>query len=82
VVWHRRWVIDVGPLRDLYAADCRARAWFQVGRVPYLDGMRLLDLRFENPLSDNFTVMRVDPQSTGCPPNLTKWTPPRLDVLR
>lgn len=81
VVWHRQWTIDLEPLRALNETDCRARAWFQFGRVPYLDGRRLLDLRFENPLGDNFSAMRVDSQRTGCPPNLTEWTPPRADML-
>jgi inner membrane protein len=81
IVWHRVWRIDVEPLRALDVANCRVGAWLQFGRVPYVaDGM-IRDLRFENPIGQNFTPMRVDDGSKGCPKYLTHWEMPRRDVL-
>jgi inner membrane protein len=80
IVWHRRWQLDVDALRAVSAGNCRARAWLQFGRVPYLDNGRMLDLRFEAPLGQNFTSMAVD-GPVGCPRFLTAWEPPRADVL-
>ena len=81
VVWHRRWHIDAAQLRALYRADCRARAWLQFGRVPYVSNGSLVDLRFENPIGQNFTPMAVDARARACPAYLTSWDPPRRDLL-
>ena len=80
IVWHRRWEIDADALRGLAAGNCRARAWLQFGRVPYVDGGRIRDLRFENPVGQNFTTMSLE-GGPGCPAYLTNWQPPRADVL-
>ena len=80
IVWQRRWEIDVDALRALAADNCRVRAWLQFGRAPFVDGGRIRDLRFENPVGQNFTVMSLDGGS-GCPKHLTDWQPPRADVL-
>jgi len=80
IVWHRRWEIDVDALRALAAGDCRVRAWLQFGRVPYVEGGRIRDLRFETPVGQNFTPMSLDGGS-GCPRYLTDWRPPRAEVL-
>ena len=80
VVWHRRWEIDLDELRRLAGADCRARAWLQFGRVPYLSDGRLVDLRFDTPIGQNFTSMPLRGGSE-CPAYLTNWEPPRGDVL-
>lgn len=81
IVWHRRWQIDVDALRALAAGQCRVRAWLQFGRVPYVEGGRIRDLRFENPLGQNFTPMSLEGGGAGCPNYLTAWEPPRADVL-
>jgi inner membrane protein len=81
MIWHRRWEIDLDGLRALAARDCRARAWLQFGRVPYLSNGRLVDLRFETPLGQNFTSMRLQSMSPDCPAFVTAWEYPRADVL-
>ena len=80
LVWHRRWEIDVDALRAAAGASCRARAWLQFGRVPYIEGGRIRDLRFENPVGQNFTPMALGSESS-CPGYLTDWVPPRADIL-
>jgi inner membrane protein len=81
VVWHRVWTIELEPMRALYASNCRVRAWLQFGRVPYLDNGAIVDLRFENPIGQNFTPMTIDAGRRGCPAYLTDWLAPRADVL-
>jgi hypothetical protein len=80
IVWHRRWDIDAGVLRAVYQNSCRARAWLQFGRVPYVAGGSIRDLRFELPIGQNFTPMVLD-RGASCPSHLTSWTPPRADLL-
>ena len=80
IVWHRRWEIDLEQLRGLYAGNCRVRAWLQFGRVPHVADGRIADLRFEHPVGQNFTPMPVE-VGTGCPSYVTRWIPPRSDVL-
>jgi hypothetical protein len=70
----------VDALRGLAATNCRARAWLQFGRVPYIEGGRIRDLRFENPLGQNFTPMSLG-GGPGCLGYLTDWAPPRADIL-
>jgi inner membrane protein len=79
IVWHRQWRIDVEELRALSATNCRARAWLQFGRAPYVANGSIVDLRYENPLGQNFTPMALD--GGGCPGYLTDWGWPRRDVL-
>jgi hypothetical protein len=81
IVWHRRWRINVEELRTLAADNCRVRAWLQFGRVPYVSNGSIADLRFEHPLGQNFTPMAIHSDSPGCPPYLTDWDAPRIDVL-
>jgi inner membrane protein len=81
IVWHRVWRIDVEQLRALDAGNCRVRAWLQFGRVPHVASGVIRDLRFENPVGQNFTPMAVDAGSRGCPTHLTHWELPRRDVL-
>jgi inner membrane protein len=80
LVWHRRWQIDVDQLRALATGNCRVRAWLQFGRVPFVEGGRIRDLRFETPVGQNFTPMSLAAAS-GCPAYLTAWKAPRTDVL-
>jgi inner membrane protein len=80
IVWHRVWAIDVDQLRALYARNCRVRAWLQFGRVPHVADGVIADLRFENPIGQNFTPMAVN-STHGCPAHPTRWEPPRRDVL-
>jgi inner membrane protein len=81
VVWHRQWRIDVQALRTLHEGNCRARAWLQFGRVPYVANGTIVDLRFENPIGQNFTPMALDPAAERCPRYVTHWELPRRDVL-
>jgi inner membrane protein len=81
IVWHRVWRIDVDQLRELDVGNCRVDAWLQFGRVPYVADGFIRDLRFENPIGQNFTPMRLDNGSRGCPKYLTRWELPRRDVL-
>ena len=81
IVWHRRWQTDLSELRALFAGNCHARAWLQFGRVPYIQDGALVDLRFESPTRQNFTRMRLPPESRECPSYITSWEPPRRDVL-
>ena len=83
VVWHRQWRIDVDALRAVYEGDCRARAWLQFGRVPYVSNGRIVDLRFEHPIGQNFTPMTLNTAAgtPSCPRYVTNWELPRRDVL-
>jgi inner membrane protein len=81
VVWHRRWSIDADELRRLAAGNCRVRAWLQFGRVPYVADGWIADLRFENPIGQNFTPMAIGGAVDDCPAYLTGWEWPRRDVL-
>lgn len=82
LVWDRDWVIDARGLREIPATDCRAAAWLQFGRVPYIDDGRLVDLRFDNPLGGNFSAIAIGGgRRSDCPSNLTDWVAPRADVL-
>jgi inner membrane protein len=84
LVWNREWQVDLTQLRSLHATDCRIRAWLQFGRAPFIADGRIVDLRFDNPLSSNFSAMAFAAAGApaGCPPNLTNWDAPRSDVLR
>ncbi len=83
VVWHRHWRIDVGALRAVHEGDCRARAWLQFGRVPYVSNGTIVDLRFEHPIGQNFTPMTLNTAAGthSCPRYVTKWELPRRDVI-
>jgi hypothetical protein len=82
ISWNREWRVDIDHLRQLAAADCRAAAWLQFGRVPFVDDRRIADLRFDNPLGSNFSAMAIAGGSEAeCPSNLTSWEWPRADVL-
>jgi inner membrane protein len=69
-------------LRALHDRDCGARAWLQFGRAPRLVDGQIVDLRFDRG-GDNFTAMRLraGPDAANCPPHLTRWEPPRADLL-
>jgi inner membrane protein len=69
-------------LRALQDRDCAAKAWLQFGRAPRLVDGEIVDVRFERG-GDNFTAMRlrVGPEASVCPPHLTRWDPPREDLL-
>jgi inner membrane protein len=82
VVWHRQWRIDLAEVRRLSVSNCRVRAWLQFGRAPHVANGVIADLRFENPIGQNFTPMRLDNGSQGCPAYLTSWEPPRRDLLQ
>jgi inner membrane protein len=81
IVWHRRWQERLDYLRELRNDNCRVRAWLQFGRAPYLADGVIRDLRFENPIGQNFTPMNIDNGSRACPSYLSDWEPPRRDVL-
>ena len=81
LVWHRRWQIDVEELRALNAGNCRVRAWLQFGRIPHVANGKIVDLRFEHPVGQNFTPMAVATTSGSCPNYGTNWEPPRRDIL-
>lgn len=72
--------LPLARLRTLARDDCRARAWLQFGRAPAVRDEVLLDLRFETPVRRNFTAMPLA-AGGGCPPALTAWRPPRVDLL-
>lgn len=79
--WNREWAIDLTELSAV-AQDCRGAAWLQFGRMPSVEDGQIVDLRFDNPLSANFTAMAVDePGRRPCPAYLTSWEWPRADVL-
>jgi len=82
LIWNREWQVDLAELRALQASDCRVRPWLQFGRVPYVADGRIADLRFDNPLRDNFSAMEIAaPSGGGCPTNVPGWQAPRADVL-
>ena len=66
-------------LRALERDDCWVRAWLQFARAPVEGGGRVFDLRFETLPRDNFTALPLG--RAGCPANVTRWTPPRADLL-
>ena len=53
----------------------------EFGRVPYMAEGRIVDLRYENPLAQNFTPMALEVGAPRCPSYLTDWEPPRQDIL-
>jgi len=69
-------------LRALQERDCAVKAWLQFGRAPRLVDGEIVDLRFDRG-GDNFTAMglRAGPEAAICPPHLTRWEPPRADLL-
>jgi inner membrane protein len=82
ITWNREWRVDVGHLRHLATTDCRAAAWLQFGRVPFVEDGQIADLRFDNPIGVNFSAMAIAGEGeVGCPSNLTTWEWPRADVL-
>ena len=81
LVWSQEWRIDVAAVRALEAADCRVRAWLQFARVPFVAGDRMVDLRFESRIGGGFASIPIARDASACPNNLTRWEPPRLDVL-
>jgi inner membrane protein len=81
VVWHRRWQIDLEQLRARASDDCRVRAWLQFSRVPQIADGRIIDLRFETPIGQNFSAMVIDEHARACPTVYTHWMWPRGDVL-
>jgi inner membrane protein len=79
MLWTDEIVQPLARLRTLERDDCWVRAWLQFARAPVADGRRVFDLRFETLPRDNFTAM---PQGrAGCPAHVTRWTPPRADLL-
>jgi inner membrane protein len=69
-------------LRALRDRDCAVKAWLQFGRAPRVVDGEIVDLRFDRG-RDNFTAMRLaaGPEAASCPPHLTRWEPPRSDLL-
>ena len=69
-------------LRALQDRDCGVKAWLQFGRAPRLVDEEIVDVRFDRG-GDNFTAMRLraGPEASVCPPHLTRWEPPRADLL-
>ena len=83
LAWNERIRAPLASLRDLSGRDCWVRAWLQFGRAPYVREGVIRDLRFDNG-AGNFTAMEVAPEGAarGCPPHMTSWAMPRLDLLR
>lgn len=79
--WLQEWRTDLAQLRDRDRQDCRTAAWLQFVRAPYLGDDRAADLRYENPMRDNFSALELRPPSPDCPKNLTSWEKPRRDLL-
>ncbi|MDR2212397.1 MAG: metal-dependent hydrolase [Pseudomonadales bacterium] len=71
----------LAELRQLASENCSVNAWLQFARAPVISEGNISDLRFGNSLRGNFTTLRLDAAAAECPPYLTKWTPPRSDVL-
>ena len=67
--------------QHIYTGNCRVAAWLQFGRVPHVAEGRIVNLRYENPLAQNFTPMALDVGARRCPSYLTNWEPPRQDIL-
>lgn len=79
MLWTDEIVQPLGRLRALERDDCWVRAWLQFARAPVADGRRVFDLRFETLPRHNFTDLPLG--RAGCPANVTRWTPPRADLL-
>jgi hypothetical protein len=79
MLWTDEIVQPLERLRTLERDDCWVRAWLQFARAPVADGRRVFDLRFEGLPGANFTEMAIG--RAGCPANVTRWTPPRADLL-
>jgi inner membrane protein len=79
MLWTDEVVQPIERLRALERDDCWVRAWLQFARAPVTDGRRVYDLRFETLPRHNFTEMPIGRE--GCPANVTRWTPPRADLL-
>ncbi len=79
LAWRDDFLNTVSRVRDLSQQDCWVRAWLQFGRVPVVRDNLVMDLRFETGVRGNFTALRFG--RTGCPSNVTHWTPPREDLF-
>jgi inner membrane protein len=79
MLWTDEIVQPRARLRALERDDCWVRAWLQFARAPVDGGGRVFDLRFETLPRDNFTALPLG--RAGCPANVTRWTPPRADLL-
>ena len=80
VAWADEKRQDLIALRALARDDCWTRAWLQFGRAPFVSAGAIADLRFESGGRGNFTAMATAGER-ACPPAMTRWTPPRADVL-
>lgn len=81
IAFQQEWRSDLAALRERAAGDCRTAAWLQFGRAPWLGDGRIADLRYQNPVRENFSAMPLGPPSPACPPNLTRWEKPRRDLF-
>lgn len=81
LVFVQEWRTDLAQLKARDATDCRTAAWLQFARVPYLTDDRAADLRYENPVRDNFSTLPLRAPSPDCPAHLTRWEKPRRDLL-
>jgi inner membrane protein len=79
MLWTDEIVQPLSRLRALERDDCWVRAWLQFARAPVAGDGRVFDLRFEALPGDNFTAMSLG--RAGCPAHVTRWTPPRADLL-
>ena len=81
LLWLAEWRSSLGELRRRDREDCRVAAWLQFVRAPYFGEGRGADLRYENPMRDNFSAIALAPAAAECPANLTDWEKPRRDLL-
>ena len=74
---------SLDTLHALNARECSVRAWLQFSRAPVITDAEVSDLRFDRG-GDNFSAMprTRDASAAVCPPRLTSWEPPRMDLLR
>jgi len=81
IAWEPTIRQSLSALRERYARDCWTRAWLQFGRAPELRSDGIGDLRYGS-AEGGFTWMPLRAIGDGaCPANLTRWTPPRTDLL-
>ncbi len=84
-----RWVGEyresLATLRSLYDSHCKAAAFLQFGRAPYLesaeDAKVIGDMRFMRGGRGSFARLYYRDNDTQCPPWLTHWGIPRQDLL-
>ncbi|MGH8174885.1 MAG: metal-dependent hydrolase [Steroidobacter sp.] len=84
--WYGEVVSSRSRLAEAAAADCRASAFMQFARAPWLatieDALVIGDLRYDREVPLGFAEVELSETPGRCPAHVPPWTAPRIDLLR